>query len=60
MLEIQRTIEYDADRVKGFGREVTSVPGCGASEGTAALRCDTLHGPPGSQAYDTVQAVTRV
>jgi hypothetical protein len=37
MMEIQRTIEYDADRVKGFGREIISVPGCGASGGTAAL-----------------------
>lgn len=28
MMEIKRTIKYDADRVKGFGREVMSVPGC--------------------------------
>jgi hypothetical protein len=28
MMEIQRTIKYDADRVKGFGKEVMSVPGC--------------------------------
>jgi hypothetical protein len=27
-MEIQRTIKYDADRVKGFGREIMSVPGC--------------------------------
>jgi len=28
MMEIKRTIKYDADRVKGFGQEVMSVPGC--------------------------------
>ena len=28
MMEVTRTIKYDADRVKGFGQEVMSVPGC--------------------------------
>ena len=28
MMQIQRTIKYEADRVPGFGREVKSVPGC--------------------------------
>lgn len=27
-MEIQRTIRYEGDRVKGFGREVMGVPGC--------------------------------
>ncbi len=37
MMEIQRTIKCDADRVKGSGREVMSVPECGASGETVAL-----------------------
>lgn len=28
MMEIKRTIKYDADRVKGFGREIMGVTGC--------------------------------
>jgi histone acetyltransferase (RNA polymerase elongator complex component) len=28
MMEIQGTIKYDADRVKGLGKEIMSVPGC--------------------------------
>jgi len=28
MMEIKRTIKYDADRVKGFGRDIMDVPGC--------------------------------
>ena len=42
MMEIQRTIKYDADRVKGFGREVMSVPGCEQLEG--CIQCGTCSG----------------
>jgi hypothetical protein len=27
-MQITRMIEFDGDRVKGFGREVLNVPGC--------------------------------
>lgn len=40
MMEIQRTIKYDADRVKGFGREVMSGQGCEQLEG--CIRCGIL------------------
>ena len=42
MMEIQRTIKYDADRVKGFGREVMSVPGCEQLE--SCIQCGTCSG----------------
>ncbi len=42
MMEISRTIKYDADRVKGFGREVMSVPGCEQLEG--CIQCGTCSG----------------
>src|SRR5512135_414301 len=42
MMEIKRTIKYDADRVKGFGREVMSVPGCEQLEG--CIQCGTCSG----------------
>jgi hypothetical protein len=38
MMEIQRTIKYDADRVKGFGKEVMRVPGCEQLEGCIQCR----------------------
>ena len=28
MMAMQRTIKYDAGRVKGFGKALMSVPGC--------------------------------
>jgi len=42
MAELQRTIKYEADRVKGFGREVMSVPGCELLEG--CIQCGTCSG----------------
>jgi hypothetical protein len=39
-MEIHRTIKYDADRVKGFGKEVMSVPGCEQLEG--CIQCSIL------------------
>jgi quinone-modifying oxidoreductase, subunit QmoC len=42
MMEIKRTIKYDADRVKGFGREVMSVPGC--EQLTNCIQCGTCSG----------------
>jgi quinone-modifying oxidoreductase, subunit QmoC len=39
MMEIQRTIKYDADRVKGFGKEVMAVPGC--EELKSCIQCGT-------------------
>jgi quinone-modifying oxidoreductase subunit QmoC len=42
MMEIQRTIKYDADRVKGFGKEVMKVPGC--EQLTSCIQCGTCSG----------------
>jgi quinone-modifying oxidoreductase, subunit QmoC len=42
MMEIQRTIKYDADRVKGFGKEIMAVPGCEQLEG--CIQCGTCSG----------------
>ncbi len=42
MMQIKRTIKYDADRVKGFGKEVMSVPGCEQLEG--CIQCGTCSG----------------
>jgi quinone-modifying oxidoreductase, subunit QmoC len=42
MMEIQRTIRYESDRVKGFGREVMSVPGCEQLE--SCIQCGTCSG----------------
>ncbi len=42
MMEIARTIKYDADRVKGFGREVMSVPGC--EQLRSCIQCGTCSG----------------
>jgi quinone-modifying oxidoreductase, subunit QmoC len=41
-MELQRTIKYEADRVKGFGREVMSVPGCEQLE--SCIQCGTCSG----------------
>ena len=42
MAELQRTIKYEADRVRGFGREVMSVPGCEQLE--SCIQCGTCSG----------------
>lgn len=42
MSEIKRTIKYEADRVRGFGREVMSVPGCEQLE--SCIQCGTCSG----------------
>jgi heterodisulfide reductase subunit C len=39
---IQRTIKYEADRVRGFGREVKKVPGCEQLE--SCIQCGTCSG----------------
>ena len=41
-IEIERTIKYDADRVKGFGKEVMGVPGCEQLE--SCIQCGTCSG----------------
>ncbi len=42
MAEFKRTIKYEADRVKGFGREIMRVPGCEQLEG--CIQCGTCSG----------------
>ena len=42
MMEIKRTIKYDADRVKGFGREIMSVAGC--DQLPSCIQCGTCSG----------------
>lgn len=42
MMEVQRTIKYDGDRVKGFGREIMSVPGC--DQLSSCIQCGTCSG----------------
>ena len=42
MAELQRTIKYEADRVRGFGREVMSVPGCEQLQN--CIQCGTCSG----------------
>ncbi len=42
MMEIKRTIKYEADRIPGFGREVMSVPGCEELE--HCIQCGTCSG----------------
>src|SRR5512135_2781936 len=42
MNTITRTIKYEADRVKGFGREVMSVPGCEQLQ--SCIQCGTCSG----------------
>jgi heterodisulfide reductase subunit C len=41
-LELKRTIKYESDRVKGFGREVMSVPGCEQLQN--CVQCGTCSG----------------
>ena len=42
MNEMTRTIKYEADRVKGFGREVMAVPGCESLQ--SCIQCGTCSG----------------
>lgn len=42
MIELKRTIKYESDRAKGFGREVMSVPGCEQLE--TCIQCGTCSG----------------
>lgn len=42
MMEITRTIKYDADRVKGFGQELMQVPGC--ERLNRCIQCGTCSG----------------
>lgn len=42
MMEIKRTIKYDADRVKGFGKELMEVPGC--EQLKSCIQCGTCSG----------------
>lgn len=42
MMEITRTIKYDADRVKGFGKEIMEVPGC--EQLKSCIQCGTCSG----------------
>lgn len=42
MLEITRTIKYDADRVVGFGKEIMSVVGC--DQLPSCIQCGTCSG----------------
>jgi len=41
-MDLQRTIKYESDRVKGFGREVMSVPGCEQLQ--SCIQCGTCSG----------------
>lgn len=41
-MQLTRTIKYEADTVKGFGREVMSVPGCEQLE--TCIQCGTCSG----------------
>ncbi len=42
MSELNRTIKYEADRVRGFGREVMGVPGCETLH--SCIQCGTCSG----------------
>lgn len=42
MVEIKRTVKFEGDRVRGFGREVMSVPGCEQLE--HCIQCGTCSG----------------
>ncbi|MCL5099371.1 MAG: 4Fe-4S dicluster domain-containing protein [Candidatus Omnitrophica bacterium] len=42
MIELTRTIKYEADRVKGFGHDVMKVPGCENLE--SCIQCGTCSG----------------
>jgi quinone-modifying oxidoreductase, subunit QmoC len=42
MFKVKRTIKYDADRVKGFGREIMGVSGC--DQLPSCIQCGTCSG----------------
>lgn len=42
MMQVKRTIKYDADRVQGFGKEIMNVTGC--AELTSCIQCGTCSG----------------
>jgi len=42
MMEIKRTIKYEADRVRGFSKEITSVSGCDQLQ--SCIQCGTCSG----------------
>lgn len=42
MMEVKRTIKYDADRVKGFGKEIMCVAGC--DQLPSCIQCGTCSG----------------
>jgi quinone-modifying oxidoreductase, subunit QmoC len=42
MMQIKRTIKYEADQVKGFGNEVMEVPGCEQLKN--CIQCGTCSG----------------
>ena len=42
MMKIERTIKYEADRVRGFSREIMSVSGC--EQLTSCIQCGTCSG----------------
>jgi heterodisulfide reductase subunit C len=42
VIKIQRTIKFESDRVRGFGRDVMSVPGC--EDLQSCIQCGTCSG----------------
>jgi heterodisulfide reductase subunit C len=42
MMRIKRTIKYEGDRVRGFGKEIQSVPGCERLQ--SCIQCGTCSG----------------
>ena len=42
MMRIDRTIKYEGDRVRGFGKEIMSVSGCGQLQ--SCIQCGTCSG----------------
>ena len=42
MMKINRTIKYEADRVRGFAREIMGIPGCEALY--SCIQCGTCSG----------------
>ena len=42
MMKVKRTIKYEADRVRGFSREITSVSGCDQLQ--SCIQCGTCSG----------------
>ena len=42
MMRVKRTIKYEADRVRGFGKEIMSVPGCEQLQ--SCIQCGTCSG----------------